>query len=48
MQAFLKCNPDLVADWAAIEVYALDATDTPNRKIKRQISYTRFETYPPE
>ncbi|MGB0600411.1 MAG: hypothetical protein ACPGLY_27355 [Rubripirellula sp.] len=48
MQAFLKRNPDLVADWAAIEVYALDATDKPNHKIKRQISYTRFETYPPE
>lgn len=48
MQAFLKRNPDLVADWAAIEVYAIDATDTPNRGIKRQISYTRFKTYPPE
>jgi len=48
MQAFLKRNPDLVADWAAIEVYAIDATDTPNHGIKRQISYTRFKTYPPE
>ena len=48
MQAFLKRNPGLLADWAEMEVYALDATVTPNHVEKRQISYTRFETYPPE
>ena len=46
MQALLKRHPDLAADCAAVEVYALDATGNPDRKVKRQMSYTRFENYP--
>ena len=46
MQALLKRHPDLVVDWAAVEVYALDATGNPDHKVKRQISYTRFENFP--
>lgn len=46
MQAFLKRNPALVVDWAAVEVYALDTTGKPGHLVKRQVSYTRFENYP--
>ena len=50
MREFLGRNPDLVSDWAAIEIYTYepDYRYGPNYVKKRQISYTRFETYPPE
>jgi hypothetical protein len=46
MRAFLDRNPDLVSDWAAIEVYTYRG---PRGYVKkRQISYNRFDMYPPE
>ena len=45
MRAFLRRNPDLKPSRAAVEIVAYDRLGPGNLR-KRQISYTRFDSYP--